>query len=216
MGRFCDTSLEPNWQVGASMDFEDLYRRTKTGDPGCDSYYCSTCGGQAGRVEKALKRTNIDGVYNYLMDIDISEYLQQDTAEERRMFLQHLLEGAGWSEPVLSVQQREAVSGQWRKRTHGNEYRQLDAIFEFIDYNAYLGRSDDFDIDIVMSKHGGQCENRDGRTVRIVSVENPGEFPILGAVVWGLEGEEEILEYRIDGSNYIDWCDDLVMPDAED
>jgi hypothetical protein len=150
------------------------------------------------------------------MDIDISEYLQQDTAEEKRMFLQHLLEGADWSEPVLSVQQREAVSDHWRKRTHGNEYRQLDAIFEFTDYNAYLGRSDDFDIDIVMSKHGGQCENRSGLYVRIVSIENPGEFPILGAVVWGLEGEEEIQEYRIDGSNYIEWCDDLVMPDAED
>ena len=50
------------------MDFEGLYRRTKTGD--CDSYYCSNCGGQSGRVEKALKRTSIDDVYNYLMDID--------------------------------------------------------------------------------------------------------------------------------------------------
>ena len=198
------------------MDLEGLYRRTKTGNPGCVSYYCSTCGGQVVRVEKVLQRTSIDDVYQYLVGIDITEYLQRDTVEERRKFLEHLLDGADWSKPVLSVQQREAVNSHWRELVNGDEYRQLDKIFEFIDYNAYLGRSDDFDIDIVMSKHGGQCKNRSGLNVRIVSIENPGEFPILGAVVWGLEGEEEIQKYRIDGSNYIEWCDDLVMPDAED
>lgn len=126
------------------MDFERLYRRTKIGgsDPACDSYYCSTCGGQAVRVEKALKHTRIDDIYDYLVNINISEYLQQDTSDEKRMFLKHLLKGADWSEPVLSAQQAEAVFGHWQKQSHGNEYRRLDAIFEFINYDDYWGMPD--------------------------------------------------------------------------
>ena len=196
------------------MDFESLYKRTRTGSLGCDSYYCSTCGGQAKRVEKVLQHTNTDDVYQYLMGIDIAEYLQRDTNDERREFLQHLLNGADWSKSVLSAQKREAINSHWREKVKGDEYRQLDKLFEFTDPDAYYGREDHFDIETVMNEHGGQCKNRDGFHVRIVSVENPGGFPILGAVLCGLTGEEEE-EYRTDGSLPGDWWGDLVMPDEE-
>lgn len=194
-----------------------MYQRTRSGSLGCDFYYCGACGGQARRVETALQSTNTDDVYQYLMGIDITEYLQRGTPDEKREFLKHLLDGADWSKPVLSVLQREAINGHWREKVKGNEYRQLDKLFEFFDPDAYSGREDYFDIDDVMTKCGGQCKNRDGFHVRIVSIKNPGSFPILGAVLCGLTGEEEMEEYRIDGSHYLGfWCDDLVMPDDED
>ena len=128
-----------------NINFEDLFRTTRTGspDPGCDDYYCSTCGGQAGRVEKALKHARADDVYSYLISVDVSKYLRQDSVEEERMFLKHLVEGADWSKPVLNIQQREDIYSIWRKQSQGNEFRQLDAIFEFISYDDYWDMQDD-------------------------------------------------------------------------
>ena len=196
------------------MTIDDLYKQTceGTGKHNCESYYCTTCGGQSNRVQKAIERLGIDQLFNELKKIDIRDYLSAQTDENRRKFLKHLIEGADWGSPLLPEKSIEELSNQWQSQAKGNEYRPLDQLFQFTDYSGYTGRDDPFDLDVVMSKYQGRCYNRDGITVQIFSTDSPGEFPVTGRVSYG-PPEGEIEEYRWDGSHYCDWVSDLVMPE---
>ena len=100
----------------------------------------------------------------------------------------------------------------WQSQLRGDEYRALEHIFKFVDYSLYTGRDDDFYIEVVMNEHQGQCMNRNGLSVRILSRESAGEFPLIGRVCDG-SPEGELEEYRWDGSHYCDRLSDLVMPE---
>ena len=196
------------------MNLEELYIQTRNGSASheCDSYYCSTCGGLSSRVEKSIQRLGADEIYQSLLKIDIQHYLRVYTEEDRRQFLKHILEGADWGKPILPEKFRKNVYLLWQSQLRGDEFRALEHIFKFVDYSLYTGRDDDFDIEVVMSEHRGQCENRNGQSVRILSTESEGEYPLIGCVHDGSpEGEME--KYRWDGSHYCDWISDLVMPE---
>lgn len=196
------------------MTIDDLYKHTcqGAGKHNCESYYCTTCGGQSNRVQKAIERLGIDQLLNELQKIDIRDYLSAEIDEGKRQFLKHLIEGADWGSPMLPEESIEGLNKLWQSQATGNEYRSLDQLFQFNDYGGYTGRDDHFDLDAVMSKHQGRCYNRDGITVHILSTDSPGEFPVTGRVVYG-PPEGEIEEYRCDGSHSCDWISDLVMPE---
>jgi hypothetical protein len=143
------------------------------------------------------------------LKIDIQDYLGEDTEEDRRQFLKHILEGVDWGKPILTEESREDVYRVWRSQLRGDEYCALEHIFKFADF-TYTGRADYFDIEVVMNEHLGQCKNRNGLSVRILSTESAGEYPVIGCVHDGYS-EGEIEEYRWDGSHYCDWISDLVM-----
>ncbi len=196
------------------MTIDDLYNQTRQGKGGhnCRLYYCTTCGGQSKRVQKAIERLGIDQLFNELKKIDIRDYLGAQTDENRRQFLKHLIEGADWGSPLLPEKSIEELSHLWKSQAKGDEYRPLDQVFQFKDYSGYTGRDDHFDLDVVMSKYQGRCYNRDGIAVQILSTDSSGEFPVTGRVSYG-PPEGEIEEYRWDGSHYCDWVSDLVMPE---
>lgn len=196
------------------MTIDDLYKQTcqGTGKHNCESYYCTTCGGQSNRVQNAIERLGTDQLFSELQKIDIRDYLSADTDENKRQFLKHLIEGADWGSPILSDESIEELNTLWQSQTKGDEYRSLEQLFQFDDYGRYTGRDDHFGLDVVMSQHQGRCYNRNGITVHILSTDSLGEFPVTGRVSYG-PPEGEIEEYRWDGSHYCDWISDLVMPE---
>src|SRR5665811_2152450 len=101
---------------------------------GCDFYYCSTCGGLSSRVEKVVQRLGADEIYQSLLKIDIQDYLREDTEEDRRQFLKHILEGADWGTPILPKDSRKNVYRFWQSLLRGDEYRALEDIFKFVDH----------------------------------------------------------------------------------
>jgi hypothetical protein len=198
------------------IDFEELYIQIRKGlaSHRCDFYYCC-CGGLSKRVAKIIQRLDADEIYQSLLKIDIQDYLREDIEEDRRQFLKHILEGADWGKPVLPEEARTNVYRHWQSQLRGNEYRPLEHIFQFEDPDLYTGRDDDFDIEVVMSEHQGQCLNREGLGVTMLSTESPGEFPLIGRV-FDYFSEGELEEYRWDGSHCYDQLLDLVMPGSLD
>jgi hypothetical protein len=198
------------------VNFEELYIQIRKGSAShrCDFYYCC-CGGLSKRVEKIIQRLDADEIYQSLLKIDIQDYLREDIEEDRRQFLKHILEGADWGKPILPGEAQTNVYRHWQSQLRGNEYRPLEHIFQFEDPDLYTGRDDDFDIEVVMSEHQGQCLNREGLGVTILSTESPGEFPLIGRV-FDYFSEGELEEYRWDGSHYCDNILDLVMPGSLD
>jgi len=198
------------------VNLEELYIQIRKGlaSHRCDFYYCC-CGGLSKRVEKIIQRLDADEIYQSLLKIDIQHYLRVDTKEDRRQILKHILEGADWGKPILPEEVRKNVYIHWRSQLRGDEYRALEHIFKFVDPYLYTGRDDDFDIEVVMSEHQGQCLNREGLGVTILSTESPGEFPLIGRV-FDYFSEGEVEEYRWDGSHYCDSLLDLVIPGSLD
>jgi hypothetical protein len=198
------------------VNIEELYVQTLVSQAShnCKFYYCSTCGGQSNRVQIVIERLGADHIFQELLKIDIADYLKINTDENKRQFLKHLVEGADWGSPILNLESVVEVRALWQSQVQGDEYRKPDEIFQFTDYDAYEGRDDHFDIDVVMSEHQGQCFNRQGLTVQILSTDAPGEFSIMGRINDGTpKGETD--NYRWDGSHY-DYYSYLIMPEDYD
>jgi len=72
-----------------------------------------------------------------------------------------------------------------------------------------------FNLDVCMKKHGGKCETKDGRGVRLLATDRRGgEYPLVGLVM-GENGDEEVHSWTQDGkfnSDYEDLEMDLVLP----
>ena len=97
------------------MNLEALYEVTRTDEPrsNCNDYYCTTCGGQSSRVYKELIKSDVQVLFESLSIFDASAFVGDGSCHSRWQFLDHLVNGAEWGEPVLSDQQRSAVGSAW-------------------------------------------------------------------------------------------------------
>lgn len=120
------------------MNPEALYKETRTDEPRskCDDYYCTTCGGQSSRVNKQLIKSDVQGLFESLTVFDASAFVGEGSCHSRWQFLDHLVNGAEWGEPVLDDQQRSAVSSVWDNQFSETQLAER-AFFSRTDWDDY-------------------------------------------------------------------------------
>ena len=78
------------------MDFNNVFivNTTDMLRSNCTDYYCTTCGGQYGKVRHALKAVDKSQVSSYLLSLKFLEFANYGYQDNRRLYIQHLLLGA--------------------------------------------------------------------------------------------------------------------------